>query len=323
MPRLSVEKRKGSLYLYRRGRVNGRQAAQYLGPVTEAEVELLREPVEPSPAARARAEAADVDRAAGEVLAAGAEFEHLADRVFREAMQAAGFTLHRRSDWRGPRRGRPMKGRSRRRFDEEDDEDEFDLDEPGGRVSRNRVREGLVSIKSPDPKEQKILERARVGDKAAAPGVEAMIAANPERVTAWGSVAQFARRKLIREAAGDDLMLTACVERKVEEHRAKLAADCGPNPTHAERLTLHRVLNNWLAVHILECRLTDYQDATPAAAALERRLSQAERRLHASLKALATLRRLRGPAVTQVNVATTGNVLVNAPAGGDPALPGG
>lgn len=310
MPRLSVEKRKGSLYLYRRGRVNGRQAAQYLGPVTEDEAELLREPVGPSPAARARAEAADVDRAAADVLAAGLGFEALADRAFRSAMEAAGYRLHARSVWRAPTRGRPM---ARRRFDDDDD---AGLAGPPPKA----VRPGLIRAKGFDPKEDAILDRARAGDGTAVAGVKEVVAAHPEMLNRWGNVGSFAQMKLVREAAGDDLTLQHCINRRIEHLQKKLEADAGPSATYAEWLTIQRVVNNWLAVHILECRLQDYDDASPAAAALERRLPQAERRLHASLKALATLKRLRGPAVTQVNVATTGNVLVNAP-GGAPALP--
>ncbi len=310
MPGLYVERRKGRFYLYSRRRVNGRLTAQYLGPVTESEAAVLRRPAGPTPAGLARADAAAVDRAAGAVLAAAADFDGLADRVFRAAMHAGGFRLHRRSEWRRKRRTIPMKL-------ELDEAGEFD--DPG----ESAPRPGLIRPASPDPKEQAVLERARAGDKVAIPAVQGIMDANPKRVEAWGAVSSFARLKLVREAAGDDLTLAHCITRTVEDYHRKLVADAGPDPTYAERLTAHRVVNNWLAVHVLECRLTDYTEASPAAAALERRLSQAERRLHASLKALATLRRLRGPLPTQVNVATTGNVLVNAAGGRAPALPGG
>jgi hypothetical protein len=57
-----------------------------------------------------------------------------------------------------------------------------------------------------------------------------------------------------------------------------------------------RAAHNWLAVHILECMAAMRQPASPEAVAIERRVTQAERRLHLALKSLAVLRRLRKPA---------------------------
>jgi hypothetical protein len=98
-------------------------------------------------------------------------------------------------------------------------------------------------------------------------------------------------------------------EKKFNEYLDKLEGD-GPEPTFAERLTITRAAHNWLAVHILECLMNQYELWGARAAALDKSLGRAERRLHASLQALAMLRRLRRPVVKQVNVAN-GPMLVN------------
>ncbi|MBN9520978.1 hypothetical protein J0H58_21060 [bacterium] len=83
MTGVRVEKRKGRLYLYARGRVDGRQTARYFGPVSEGHAELFRKPAGPTVAQVAKREAEKADRRAAEVLAAAAAFEQLADEAFK------------------------------------------------------------------------------------------------------------------------------------------------------------------------------------------------------------------------------------------------
>ena len=69
--------------------------------------------------------------------------------------------------------------------------------------------------------------------------------------------------------------------------------------------------HNWLSVHILVCKASQLEPGSRAALALDKGVTTAEKRLHASLKSLAVLRRLRGPAiVAQVDVAN-GPMLVD------------
>jgi hypothetical protein len=180
---------------------------------------------------------------------------------------------------------------------------------------------GLFTPSSTVPAHQVILARAATGDKSVLPAVRKLL--DDEAYTAsYGKIGGVAEKYLIRAAAGDNLLIAEAVERRAAAMRKEMLADCGPAPSFAERMAAARASNNWLAVHILECRLAEYDDASRAAAMLDRRLSQAERRLHAALKSLAVLRRLRGPAVTEVNVATTGNVLVdNRGAGAGAGVP--
>ena len=91
----------------------------------------------------------------------------------------------------------------------------------------------------------------------------------------------------------------------------KLLAD-GPTPTFAERMAATRCAHNWLAVNILESKAALQNPAGLNAMMLDKRVTLAEKRLHASLKSLAVLRRLRKPAASrkQVNVAH-GPMVVN------------
>ncbi|MBN9520688.1 hypothetical protein J0H58_19580 [bacterium] len=297
MTGVRVEKRKGRLYLYSRGRVDGRQTARYFGAVSEDHAELFREPEGPTVAQVAKREAEEADREAAEVLAAGAEFDRLVDAVFRATMKAAGFTQHARGQWRAPTRGRPMAVRS---------------DEP---------RPAIFTPRSTVPAHQKILDRAATGDKAVLPDVKKLLA-DEQYTCGWGQLGSVAEQALIQQVAGDNLMVAEAVRLKVEEYARGLLADAGPDPTYAERLTVKRVVHNWVAVHMLETKTAGYDPDTRIGLVLDRRLSQAERRLHASLKALATLKRLRTPVAPQVRVKTTGSVLVNTAPGAIPATAG-
>ena len=73
--------------------------------MTEDEAELFRRTAaeQDDPGAADRREAAAADRRAADLLAAVEGFDRLADGVFRAAMHAGGFRLHRRSDWRRER----------------------------------------------------------------------------------------------------------------------------------------------------------------------------------------------------------------------------
>ena len=99
---------------------------------------------------------------------------------------------------------------------------------------------------------------------------------------------------------------------------------------------MDRILNNWLHLHALEVRRGAGADLGPAAAACHARaVDGAHRRYLASLKALATVRKLALPAIqvnlahNQVNVVSAGAVAApagepvrNVPPAGVPAATG-
>ena len=87
----------------------------------------------------------------------------------------------------------------------------------------------------------------------------------------------------------------------------------GPEPTALDDLLLRRIVNSWVAVHAVELVQAIRPPRDPRQAAyLDRRVSQAQRRLTDACRALAAVR--RRPVVLQVNAAVNQQVH-NAPAG--------
>ena len=126
----------------------------------------------------------------------------------------------------------------------------------------------------------------------------------------WIGVAEMAAASLLYMASQDDDAVSKGMA-KYWDTIDKLLAD-GPAPTFAERMAATRCAHNWLAVNILESQAAlQTVGAGTNVLMLDKRLTLAENRLHASLKSLAVLRRLRKPTVVkQVNIAK-GPMMVN------------
>lgn len=230
---------------------------------------------------------------ADEILNAGADFDRLADGLFRAVMSLAGYALHKRSEWRRIRGVQPMATVR-------------DL----GTTPRNPTANHAAPAKLDAPT-RAALEAAGPGG-AAALAVACEVLRNPKQAEALGYAALTARITLVNMLGLKDTQIAATLARQCETQMAQLLADSGPEPSLAEWMAAARVVNNWLTVHAIEATAASNVIAGGSAGALERRLTQAERRLHASLKSLAVLRRLRQPAtMTQVNIAKRGPLVVN------------
>ncbi len=247
---MGIEIRKGRTYWYDRKRVNGSRHCTYNGAIPAEGIELFRHQAEVDLEKReqARYEIEQAAKWADDVLAAGKEFNRLADGVFRNVMQSTGHTLHKRSEWRRTRGVKAMA-------------------EPEG---------SAVAVKNSN----------------------------------WIGVAEMAAASLLFMASRDDDAVSKGMT-QYWDTIDKLLAD-GPAPTFAERIAATRCAHNWLAVNILESKAALQTPAGANALMLDKRLTLAEKRLHASLKSLAVLRRLRKPASSrkQVNVAH-GPMVVN------------
>jgi hypothetical protein len=297
--RVGVEYRNGRPYWYQRTRVNGRYRAEYVCPLTTSGVAMVRRNDADKAARRdaARLAVALAVAQADAMLDAGAAFDRLADRVFRVVMFLTGHRLHRRSEWRRQRGGRPVK---------EIQQMKQTLSRITSLLASNKPtgpEPALIRPASTDPHENAVLERAAAGDHTALPAVRKLLQ-NPRYVASFGAVAGMAEVALIRQAAGDNLAVAEAMKLKLEEYTDGLLADGGPHPTYAERLAGTRAAHTWLTVHILECLAARQPAGSGPAVAIDKRVTQAERRLHAALKSLAVLRRLHRPLlVAQVNVA--------------------
>ncbi|HEX4610178.1 MAG TPA: hypothetical protein VH092_18445 [Urbifossiella sp.] len=300
---LSVERRKCRLYLYARVRVAGRLRARYVGPIgpLAAAALVVRAGVERE-CLRAAARNAR-DRSAA-VLVAGALLDRVADQLTRTAMWLGGFHLHHRGQWRKRREETPpMAGVT--------DDDDLDQDDaPPVRPARS-PRPPHLPVDPGNQTQAELFAQAARGDPEALPGVRKLLE-NPRNLRFFGDLADHARLALVDRVAGDHLVVAEAVRGRLTEVEAGFLADAGPDPTFAERVAAGRAAHAWVTVHHLEVLLAKERVGTPGRAAVEKDLSRAERRLQAALRGMATLRRLRGPAVrlTQVNVSGAEKVVV-------------
>jgi len=133
---------------------------------------------------------------------------------------------------------------------------------------------------------------------------------SPVHLDVYGNVSERSLGSLLIQAAGDNVAVVMAMGQKYRDFVEKLLAD-GPAPNYAERVASTRAALNWLTVHALEVKATKFQQGSSTVMMIDRRVTLAEKRLHASLKSLAVLRRLRKPVVlNQVNSAPGGTVLV-------------
>jgi hypothetical protein len=112
-----------------------------------------------------------------------------------------------------------------------------------------------------------------------------------------------ATEMLIQNAAGQDVTKERRQEyrREIDDYAAELA---GPDPTPTERALAEAAATSWFALRTAEM-LAAAVDSDRRAARTEgyhRRLDRAHRRFITTIKTLALVRRLAGPAV-QINVA--------------------
>ena len=134
-----------------------------------------------------------------------------------------------------------------------------------------------------------ILARAATGD------ADALAAAEPyfrdaSRLRRWGDPMHAARCWLVTQSCGDDVLVARATHRFATSMRDGLgweAADA------LQRVAILRVVNNWLAVGVLEARANRFDPQHASRAPIERALTQADRRLMQAVRMLATLRGLK------------------------------
>lgn len=134
--------------------------------------------------------------------------------------------------------------------------------------------------------------------RAAARGDPAALAAARKYLTqrryarVWGDAVYAARCWVISQTCGTD-RLSAQASHQFADH---LAADLGwENATALEKLAITRVVNNWLMVGALEAKACGLAAGSRERGRVEKCLTQAERRLAHSLKALAFVQGAKAP----------------------------
>jgi len=132
--------------------------------------------------------------------------------------------------------------------------------------------------------------RANTGEREAISRLRAFLDRNPHLWQRAGDLAAVAQSAWIELIAGQDVLTTESVRRRVALLREELR---GPSPTRLESLLVDQIVLSWLAAQHGEI-----QAASPAGGSLQlaafrlRRAESAQRRHLTAVRTLATLRSL-------------------------------
>ena len=144
-----------------------------------------------------------------------------------------------------------------------------------------------------------ILQKAEQGDTTVLPALCAFMERIPGLWAERGDLAKATQKALIKQMAGQNLLVQETFARKCATLTQELA---GPTPSPLERLLVERIVLCWLHLHYAEYSLTQITEATIQEAEFYQvRISKAQARYLAAIRTLAQVRRLGVPAV-QVNI---------------------
>jgi hypothetical protein len=147
-----------------------------------------------------------------------------------------------------------------------------------------------------------LLKRAEQGDLGILPALQQLLTDNPRLWKGYGDLAAQAEGALIRLAAGNNLLLSESLIRKLAGLKQELG---GETPSPLERLLIERVTACWLQVNYLDALVAQAQGSSPERVKmLLAQQSAAHRRQLSAIKTLATVRKLLRPPLSPVDVAS-------------------
>jgi hypothetical protein len=163
------------------------------------------------------------------------------------------------------------------------------------------VGNNAIEAKIPTVEEMRRLQQqAQSGDKSALPELREILRQKALVAVLGGDLADNFRRNLIRDHAGNDLILREAVIRKVAEMRNELA---GPECSPVESLLADRIVTCWLVLHDREIRYAQTREFTLQQAEFHQHyIERAHHRYLSAIRTLAAVRKLALP-VLQVNIA--------------------
>jgi hypothetical protein len=169
-----------------------------------------------------------------------------------------------------------------------------------------------------------LVRRAQQGDRSVMPQLRQILDSDPSLWQRYGDLAKWAQAAWLQLAAPKDVLLYECLERKMEEMRAELS---GPDPSPLEKLLVERVVACWLQCEYADILYAQNRDQ-PSSMAIRKELmsrqESAQRRYLASLKQLATVRKLLKPGLSPFDLAMRpveeGNPAVRGRAGAAPPI---
>jgi hypothetical protein len=147
-----------------------------------------------------------------------------------------------------------------------------------------------------------LLKRAEHGDLGVLPALRQLLTDNPRLWQGYGDLAAQAEGALIRLAAGNNLLLSESLIRKLADLKHELG---GESPSPLERLLIERVTTTWLQVNHLDALVAQAQASSPQRLKMLQAEQDAAHRRHlTAIKTLATVRKLLMPALSPVQIAT-------------------
>lgn len=146
------------------------------------------------------------------------------------------------------------------------------------------------------------LERAKKGDKEMLPALRETLDQMPQLARKLVDPAKQAEYSMIKNYAGDDLLVTETMPRTLNLMREELA---GPNPSPLEELLVERVVATWFQVQYFESLYAqNIRNLTiPQSEYHQKRLDRAHKRHLSAVRTLAQVRKLLKPALAQINIA--------------------
>ncbi|MGH3148866.1 MAG: hypothetical protein ACRDTR_24055 [Rubrobacter sp.] len=147
---------------------------------------------------------------------------------------------------------------------------------------------------------RELLVRAHEGDESVLPVLRELLDAVPTLARRFVDPAREAERIMLRNYAGENLMLKEAMPRTLKLMREELA---GEDPSPLERMLVERMVATWFQLQYFEALYAQHiRDLTIAQAEhQQKRIDRAHKRHLSAVKTLAQVRKM-GPAI-QINIA--------------------
>ena len=142
-----------------------------------------------------------------------------------------------------------------------------------------------------------VLTKAASGDAAASAAAKPYFE-DASRLRRWGDPMHAARCWLVTQSCGDNMLVARATHRYANIMRDGMGWE---GADALQRVAILRVVNNWLAVGVLEARANRFDPQHASRAPIERALTQADRRLLQAVRVLAALRGVK-PAVVMTSI---------------------
>lgn len=149
---------------------------------------------------------------------------------------------------------------------------------------------------------RELMVRAHEGDESVLPTLRELLDAVPTLARKFVDPAREAEQIMLRNYAGEDLMLKEAMPRTLKLMREELA---GADPSPLERLLVERVVATWFQLQYFESLYHQHLQGMTIVQSdyYQRRIDRAHNRHLSAVRTLAQVRKLLKPSVAQINIA--------------------